>query len=218
MTIDNRLQHLSNSEGAVVVLFVEACSPLTPLMVAGVVDIKDKLKSSQGFRIETLDTTLEIVSGGFDGACPFQRILHMLAKGHASDDKGLELADEMRRSLLKVALADSVKAYSSERSEPDMLAICIPPIILDQTQLEDFRVVCVNNSTIGLLEIANKILKQPHLHFEPFVLGILFHHLEEGRGFLGNFLCASKVQHRRRLDQIGIVKWMKESITFLPKL
>jgi hypothetical protein len=74
----------------------------------------------------------------------------------------------MRRSLLKVALADSVKAYSSERSEPDMLAICIPPIILDQTQLENFRIVCVNDSTIGLLEIANKILKQPHLHFEPF--------------------------------------------------
>jgi len=77
----------------------------------------------------------------------------MFAERHASDDKGLELADEMRRSLLKVALADSVKAYSSERSEPDMLAICIPPIILDQTQLENFRIVCVNDSTIGLLEL-----------------------------------------------------------------
>ena len=95
MAIDNRLQHLSNSEGAVVVLFVEACSPLTPLMVAGVVDIKDKLKSSQGFGIEAFDTALEIVSGSFDGAGPLQRVLHMLAKGRASHDKRLKLPNEM---------------------------------------------------------------------------------------------------------------------------
>ena len=89
MTIDNRLQHFSNSEGAVVVLFVEACSPLTPLMVAGVVDIKNKLKSSQGFRIETPDANLEIVPGRLDGARPLQRVLHVLAKRRANHDKRL---------------------------------------------------------------------------------------------------------------------------------
>jgi len=57
MAVDDRLQHLSNSEGAVVVLFVEACSPLTPLMVAGVVDIKNKLKSSQGLGSKRLMPT-----------------------------------------------------------------------------------------------------------------------------------------------------------------
>ena len=67
MAVDNRLQHISNSEGSVVVLFVEACSPQTPLMVAGVVNIKNKLQRSQGLRIKALDTNLEIVPGRFDG-------------------------------------------------------------------------------------------------------------------------------------------------------
>ena len=54
-------------------------------------------------------------------------------------DKGLELADEMRRGLLKVALADSVRAFSSEKSDPDILGVCIPANILDQTQLEKLQ-------------------------------------------------------------------------------
>jgi hypothetical protein len=49
------------------------------------------------------------MSGSFDDAGPFQRVLHMLTERHASDDKGLELADEMRRSLLKVTLGYIVK-------------------------------------------------------------------------------------------------------------
>ena len=49
MTIDDRLQHLSDrdSEGVVVVLFVEARSPLTPLMVAGVVDVSISSKQDR---------------------------------------------------------------------------------------------------------------------------------------------------------------------------
>jgi hypothetical protein len=55
----------------------------------------------------------------------------MFVERHTIDDKGLELPDEMRRSLLKVALADSVKAYSCKRSEPHMIGVCILAIILD---------------------------------------------------------------------------------------
>ena len=104
------MQHLSNSKGAVFVLFVEARSPLSPLGVARVVDIENKLQRSQSFRIETLDSTLKIVSGSFDDAGPLERVLHMLAERHASHDKGLELADEVRGGLLKVALADNVNS------------------------------------------------------------------------------------------------------------
>jgi hypothetical protein len=43
MTVDDRLQHLSNCKSAVVVLFIEARSPLSPLGVARVVDIENKL-------------------------------------------------------------------------------------------------------------------------------------------------------------------------------
>ncbi len=42
--------------------------------------------------------------------------------------------------------------------------------------------------TVGLLEVANNILKQPHLHLEPLVLVILLHHLEKGQSNLGKFL------------------------------
>jgi len=61
MTIDNGLQNFSNSEGAVVVLFVEARSPLSPLMVAGVVNIEYKLQRSQDLRIKALDADLHNV-------------------------------------------------------------------------------------------------------------------------------------------------------------
>ena len=63
--------------------------------------------------------------------------------------------------------------------------------------------MCINDGTIGLFEVANKILKQSHLHFEPLVLVILLHHLQEGRSNLGNFLCTSKMQHRRGLARLG---------------
>ncbi len=42
MTVDDRLQHLRNYKSAVVVLFIEARSPLSPLGVARVVDIENK--------------------------------------------------------------------------------------------------------------------------------------------------------------------------------
>jgi hypothetical protein len=53
MTVDDRLQNLTNSERAV--LIVEAVSPLSPLMVAGVVDIEHKLQRRKGFRVKALD-------------------------------------------------------------------------------------------------------------------------------------------------------------------
>ena len=40
-----------------------------------------------------------------------------------------------------------------------MFVVCIPSIILNQTQLEDFRVMCINDDTVGLLEVVNEILK-----------------------------------------------------------
>jgi hypothetical protein len=46
MTVDDRLQHLSDCESAVAVLFIEARSPLSPLVVARVVDIENKLQRS----------------------------------------------------------------------------------------------------------------------------------------------------------------------------
>ena len=105
MAVDNRLQHLSNSKSAVVVLFAKARSPLSPLGVARVVDIENKLQRSQSFRIKTLDSTLKIMPDSFDDAGPLERVLHMLAERHASHDKGLELADKVRGGLLKVAIA-----------------------------------------------------------------------------------------------------------------
>jgi hypothetical protein len=43
MTVDDRLQHLSDCKSATVVLSIEARSPLSPLGVARVVDIENKL-------------------------------------------------------------------------------------------------------------------------------------------------------------------------------
>ena len=123
-------------------------------MVARVVDIENKLQSSKGLWVKALDSTWEIVSSRLDDAGPLERIFHMLVERHASHDKGLELADEMRRGLLKVALADSVRAFSSEKSDPDMLGVCIPANILDQTQLENFRIMCIEDGTIGHLEVS----------------------------------------------------------------
>jgi hypothetical protein len=124
-----------------------------------------------GIGIKTLDVTLKIVSDIFDGAGPLEWILNMICKGRAGHNKELEFCDEVRRSLLKVALVDTVapEAYRSERREPDMLAICIPPIFLNKECLEDFRIMCINDVTVGLFEVANKKLKHPHLHFEPQV-------------------------------------------------
>jgi hypothetical protein len=90
------------------------------------------------------------MSGSFDEAGPLQRVLHMFAERHASDDKGLELADEMRRSLLKVTFADSVKAYSSKRNEPHMLDVCIPVISLNQTQLENCTILTKVGATLAI--------------------------------------------------------------------
>ena len=70
MTIDNGLQNFSNSEGAVVVLFVEARSPLSSLMVTRVVDIEYKLQRIQDLRVKALDANFEIVSCSFDGTRP----------------------------------------------------------------------------------------------------------------------------------------------------
>ncbi len=121
-------------------------------MVARVVDIENKLQGSQVLWVKALDSTWEIVSSRLDDAGPLERIFYMLVGRHASHDKGL--ADEMRRGLLKVALADSVRAFSSEKSDPDMLGVCIPPNILDHTQLENFRIMCINDGTIGHLEVS----------------------------------------------------------------
>ena len=123
-------------------------------MVARVVDIENKLQGSQGLWVKALDFTWEIVSSRLDDASPLERIFHMLVERHASHDKGLELADEMRRGLLKVSLADSVRAFSSEKSDPYMLSVCIPANILDQTQLANFRIMCINDGTIGHLEVS----------------------------------------------------------------
>ena len=64
-------------------------------MVARVVDIENKLQSSQGLWIKALDSTWEIVSSRLDDAGTLERGFHMLVERHASHDKGLELADEM---------------------------------------------------------------------------------------------------------------------------
>ena len=56
--------------------------------------------------------------------------------------------------------------------------------------------MCINDGTIGLFEVANKILKQSHLHFEPLVLVILLHHLQEGRSNLGDLAFLRKMQRR----------------------
>jgi hypothetical protein len=65
MTVDDRLQNLTNSE-RITVLFVEAGSPRSPLMVAGVVDIEHKLQRSKGFRVKALDRSLKLMPRRLD--------------------------------------------------------------------------------------------------------------------------------------------------------
>jgi hypothetical protein len=130
MTVDDRLKNLIDCKNVVVVMFIEAPSPLNPLGVTRVVDIEN-LWTRQGLGVKTLDPTLKVVSNDLDDAGPFQRVLHMFTERHTSDDKGLDLVDEMRRSLVKVPLDDIVNSYSCKRSEPHMIDVCIPAIILD---------------------------------------------------------------------------------------
>ena len=59
--VDDRLQNLTNSESAIAMLLVEVASPLSPLLVAEVVDIKHKLQRIQIVRVKELDSNLEIV-------------------------------------------------------------------------------------------------------------------------------------------------------------
>ncbi len=53
--------------------------------------------------------------------------------------------------------------------------------------------MCINHGTVGLLEVANKILKQPHVHLEPLVLVDVVHHLEKGRSNFRDLLCPSSI-------------------------
>jgi hypothetical protein len=68
-----------------------------------------------------------------------------------------------------------------------MFGICILAIFFNKARLEDFRIMCIDDVITGLFEVANKKLKHPHLHFEPRLFFVLFHHLEKSRGNLGNF-------------------------------
>jgi hypothetical protein len=52
--------------------------------------------------------------------------------------------------------------------------------------------MCIDDGTIGLLKVANKKPKHPHLHFEPRLVFIPFHHLEEGRSDVCNFLAKGR--------------------------
>ena len=72
VTIDERLQNLANGEHTIDVPFVEAGSPLSPLMVVRVVDIEHKLQHSESFRVKALDDTLEVVPRRLDSACPLE--------------------------------------------------------------------------------------------------------------------------------------------------
>ncbi len=87
MTVDDRLQNLTNSERAIAVLLVEAGRPLSPLMFAGVVDIKHKLQRSKSFRIKTLDRSLKLMSRRLDSARPLEWVLHIFAERHTSHDE-----------------------------------------------------------------------------------------------------------------------------------
>ena len=68
MAVDDRLQNLTNSERTIAVLLVEAGSPLSPLMVAGVVDIEHKLQRSKGFRVKALDRSLKLMPRRLDSS------------------------------------------------------------------------------------------------------------------------------------------------------
>ena len=69
--------------------------------------------------------------------------------------------------------------------------------LVNQTCLEDFRVVCINDGTIGLLEIANEVLKHPDLHLEPRFDFIVLHHLVEGRNNLVDLAVLREMKRRR---------------------
>ncbi len=53
------------------------------------------------------------------------------------------------------------------------------PALVKQMRLEDLRVVCINDDTIGLLEITNEVLKHPDLHLEQRFDIIVLDHLVE---------------------------------------
>jgi hypothetical protein len=116
----------------------------------------------------------------------------------------------MRRGLLKVALADDVRDSSSERSERHVVGVRFPALV-KQARLEDFRVMCINDGTIGLLEIANEVLKHRYLHFEPRLHIIVLHHLVEGRSNLGDLAFLRKMQRRRGLASFHDRKGLEES-------
>jgi hypothetical protein len=87
MAVDDRLQNLTNSERTIAMLLVEAGSPLSPLMVAGVVYIEHKLQRSKGFRVKALDRSLKLMPRRLDSARPLEWVLHMLAERHTSHDE-----------------------------------------------------------------------------------------------------------------------------------
>ena len=68
MAVDDRLQNLTNSERTIAVLLVEAGSPRSPLMVAGVVDIEHKLQCSKDFRVKALDRSLKLMPRRLDSS------------------------------------------------------------------------------------------------------------------------------------------------------
>ena len=87
-----------------------------------------------------------------------------------------------------------------------MIGVCIPTIFLNKERLEDFRIMCIDDSTVGLFEVVNKVLNHPHLHLEQRPFFIPLHHLEERRGNLGNFLRLDKMQMSRGLARLGVAE------------
>jgi|688.fasta_scaffold818673_1 hypothetical protein len=120
----------------------------------------------------------------------------------------------MRRGLLKVALADDVKASSSERSERHVVEVRYPALV-KQARLENFRVMCINDGTVGLLEIATEVLKHPYLHFEPRLHIIVLHHLVEGRSNLGD-LAFAKCSDSGVEPAFVIARGRKRDTPFVP--
>ena len=66
----------------------------------------------------------------------------------------------MRRSLLKVARADAVKACSSKWSERHVVGVWFPALV-KQARLEDFRVMCIESrSNLGDLAFLRKMQRR----------------------------------------------------------
>ena len=66
----------------------------------------------------------------------------------------------MRRSLLKVARTDAVKACSSKRSERHVVGVRFPALV-KQARLEDFRVMCIESrSNLGDLAFLRKMQRR----------------------------------------------------------